>query len=74
MDLDFYNVWPEALHPCFFIETCFDCAKHQWCTRHNQDKYLTTAANLKKALMEELEINESLVLINKFHIDLGQVG
>ena len=50
------------LQPHFIIEHCFDCASHQWCTRHKTEVYLDYANKLKTAL----QAKSCKVVLNQF--------
>ena len=66
--------WPRTLYPCFFVETCFNCSGHQWCTRHQEERYLNAALALRDAIVKETNIDVKFILINEFHRDLGVAG
>lgn len=42
--------WPNILEPNILIVTCRDCNKHNWMSRHDEQKYLSTALELKDYL------------------------
>ena len=43
------------LVPCFYIETCIKCfTTHQWCSQHDEKKYLKYADDLARKITEIL--------------------
>ena len=49
--------WPAQLRPCFYIETCFNCWEHQWCTRHQEERYINASVALRHAICDALGLD-----------------
>ena len=47
-----YSRWPYSLEPFFVIETCQNCAEHQFCTRHVPGFYHSKALYLKECIQK----------------------
>ena len=44
--------WPNHLKPNFLIATCRSCSNHKWNTRHDEERYMQVAIELKEAIEE----------------------